>query len=96
MNLEKSGWEVGLHYSFGSHIDGRKIFQERQQLEQIIGNSVQGGRCHFLPFEVQVTPFLLGRLNEITGGESLRTNIALVRNNAAVCTKIAVEFFKKQ
>ncbi|NLF98084.1 MAG: pseudouridine-5'-phosphate glycosidase, partial [Candidatus Riflebacteria bacterium] len=42
----------------------------------------------------QVTPFLLSRLNDITGGESLKTNISLVKNNAAVCTQIAVEFFK--
>ncbi|MBR4570838.1 MAG: pseudouridine-5'-phosphate glycosidase [Candidatus Riflebacteria bacterium] len=41
-----------------------------------------------------VTPYLLQRLYEITGGESLRTNIELVKNNAALCTKIAVAFFK--
>ena len=41
-----------------------------------------------------VTPFLLQKLYEITGGESLKTNIELVKNNAALCTKIAVAFFK--
>ena len=41
-----------------------------------------------------VTPYLLQRLYEITGGESLKTNIELVKNNAALCTKIAVSFFK--
>lgn len=40
-----------------------------------------------------VTPYLLQRLFEITGGESLKTNIELVKNNAVLCTKIAVEFF---
>lgn len=40
------------------------------------------------------TPYLLKRLYEITGGESLKTNIELVKNNAALCTKIAVAFFK--
>lgn len=39
-----------------------------------------------------VTPFLLGKLNEITAGESLKTNIELVKNNAMVCTQIAVAF----
>lgn len=43
-----------------------------------------------------VTPFLLGKLNEITAGESLKTNIELVKNNASVCTQIAVEFAKIQ
>ncbi|MDD3148714.1 MAG: pseudouridine-5'-phosphate glycosidase, partial [Candidatus Riflebacteria bacterium] len=39
-----------------------------------------------------VTPFLLGKLNEITSGDSLKTNIELVKNNAKVCTQIAVAF----
>ena len=39
-----------------------------------------------------VTPFLLGRLNAITAGDSLKTNIALVNNNAALCARIAVTF----
>jgi pseudouridine-5'-phosphate glycosidase len=37
-----------------------------------------------------VTPFLLSRMFEITGGRSLATNIALVRNNAALAAEIAV------
>lgn len=38
-----------------------------------------------------VTPFLLGRVSELTGGASLAANIALVKNNASVGAKIAVE-----
>ena len=37
----------------------------------------------------EVTPFLLSRIVELTGGASLRANIALVRNNAAVAARIA-------
>ncbi|EWY39312.1 pseudouridine-5'-phosphate glycosidase [Skermanella stibiiresistens SB22] len=36
-----------------------------------------------------VTPFLLSRIEELTGGASLEANIALVRNNAAVAASIA-------
>jgi len=36
------------------------------------------------------TPFLLGRIVELTGGRSLVANIALVRNNARVAAEIAV------
>lgn len=35
------------------------------------------------------TPFLLKRIAEITGGESLKSNIALVKNNAVLGAKIA-------
>jgi len=38
----------------------------------------------------EATPFLLRRINELTGGESLRANIELIKNNARVGAKIAV------
>jgi pseudouridine-5'-phosphate glycosidase len=37
-----------------------------------------------------VTPFLLARLLAITGGKSLRANMALVKNNARLAARIAV------
>lgn len=39
-----------------------------------------------------VTPFLLGKVKELTGGKSLESNIQLVKNNAVVGAKIAVSF----
>ena len=38
-----------------------------------------------------VTPYLLGRIVELTGGRSLVANIALVRNNAALAAELAVQ-----
>ena len=38
----------------------------------------------------QVTPYLLKRINELTQGASLKTNIALVKNNARVGAQLAV------
>ena len=43
----------------------------------------------------ECTPFLLAKVAEITGGESLDSNIRLVFNNAAVGTEIAKEYFGK-
>jgi len=40
------------------------------------------------------TPFLLAYIKELTGGESLESNIALVLNNAVVGANIAKEFVK--
>ncbi len=37
-----------------------------------------------------VTPYLLARINELTGGRSLRANIALIRNNAELAARTAV------
>ena len=37
------------------------------------------------------TPFLLSRVKELTGGESLKTNVALIENNARLAAQIAIE-----
>lgn len=51
-----------------------------QALADIAAQGVQGK---------DTTPYLLGRIVEITGGRSLTANIALVKNNAVVAAQIA-------
>jgi pseudouridine-5'-phosphate glycosidase len=41
-----------------------------------------------------VTPFLLAKVKELTGGESLESNIALVLNNAKLAAETAIEYSK--
>jgi pseudouridine-5'-phosphate glycosidase len=41
-----------------------------------------------------LTPFLLKSINELTGGESCKSNIALILNNAKLGAKISVELSK--
>lgn len=38
-----------------------------------------------------VTPFLLARVKDLTGGDSLESNIALVKNNARLAAELAAE-----
>ncbi|KAF9579112.1 hypothetical protein BGW38_004773 [Lunasporangiospora selenospora] len=45
-------------------------------------------------FGKENTPFLLKRVNELTGGNSLKSNIALVKNNASVAARIAASLSK--
>lgn len=42
----------------------------------------------------KLTPFLLGRVKELTGGKSMQANLALLKNNAVLAAKIAVEMGK--
>ncbi len=44
----------------------------------------------------KLTPFLLGRINELTGGKSLRANLALLLNNARLAAQIADEMSAKK
>ena len=41
-----------------------------------------------------VTPFMLGKVKDLTEGRSLEANIALVKNNAVIGAQIAVAFNK--
>ena len=38
------------------------------------------------------TPFMLAKVNEITGGDSLKANVALVENNARLAAEIAAAY----
>ena len=42
-----------------------------------------------------VTPFMLGKVKELTDGKSLDANIALVKHNAVIGAQIAVAFNRK-
>jgi len=42
----------------------------------------------------EITPFLLKTVNELSGGNSSESNVALIKNNAAVGAKIAIELNK--
>ena len=59
-------------------------------IEKRIGEAVVEARAKGIA-QKQVTPFLLGRIVELTEGRSLEANMALVRNNASLAAEIAVE-----
>jgi len=58
-------------------------------IDQAIAESVEKG-IH----GKETTPFLLARVAELTGGNSLASNIQLVYNNAALAAKTAVAYCK--
>ena len=58
-----------------------------QAIAEMDERGIKGKEC---------TPFLLAKIAEITGGESLASNIQLVYNNAAVGTEIARAYSEMQ
>lgn len=42
-----------------------------------------------------VTPFLLGRVSELSGGDSLKANLALLKNNARLAGEIAGHLYER-
>jgi pseudouridine-5'-phosphate glycosidase len=60
------------------------------QMEAQIAEAVGEAKAQGIG-QKDVTPFLLRRLFEMTGGRSLKANISLVENNAALAAEAAVE-----
>ena len=58
------------------------------EMRRFIGEAVEQARLRGIRGKA-VTPFLLSHLNQVTGGRSLTTNIALVKNNAALAARLA-------
>jgi pseudouridine-5'-phosphate glycosidase len=63
----------------------------REQIDGIIEQAL-GDLARLGITGKDITPYLLGRIVEITGGASLTANIALVRNNAHLGARIASAF----
>ncbi|WP_437934331.1 pseudouridine-5'-phosphate glycosidase [Sorangium sp. So ce341] len=66
---------------------------DAREIEARIEEAIQGAEAEGVSRK-DLTPFLLKRIVELTGGESLVANIALVENNAAVAAEIAVALSK--
>ena len=61
-----------------------------QAIERRIAEAVAEAKAKGVS-KKDVTPYLLGRIVELTEGRSLEANMALVRNNAALAATIAVQ-----
>lgn len=63
------------------------------KIEAVISEAVEEAKALGIAGKM-VTPFLLEKIRNVTGGDSLFTNVKLVLNNAALAAKIAAELIK--
>jgi pseudouridine-5'-phosphate glycosidase len=61
----------------------------KEEIDRITAQALQEADAQGVAGK-KVTPFLLARIKELTGGRSLATNIALVKHNAQVGAELAV------
>lgn len=92
--LAKAHWGMGINSAILLVVPPpiKDALPERQMqdaiskaLNEAKKQKIQGGA---------VTPFLLKRINEITGKASLKANLGLLLNNARVAAQVAVELVK--
>lgn len=63
----------------------------RERIDAVIERALADAEEHGVTGK-DITPYLLGRIVELTDGEALRANIALVRSNVALGADIATAF----
>jgi pseudouridylate synthase len=65
----------------------------RQEIDALTGQALAEAKAQGIAGKA-VTPFLLARINALSGGRSLATNIALVKHNAEVGARLALALAK--
>ena len=94
-NLLKAKWDLGLE---GGVIIANPIPEESSLDFDLMTNAINKAIIQQNKLGIKgkkSTPFLLSKVKEFTDGESLVSNIELVKNNVILAAKIAVAFVKK-
>ena len=85
-------WRAGLH---GGIVVANPIPIEhampRERIDAAIAQALAEAEAQGIAGKA-VTPFLLARVSELTGGDSLRSNVALVLNNARLAAQVALAY----
>ena len=88
----KAKWDLGLK---GGVVVANPIPEEdaldEQEMDQIIELALKEAEEQGISGK-EATPFLLGKVKELTDGKSLTANIALVKHNAHIGAEIAVRY----
>jgi len=86
----RTKWQLGLQGGVVvSNPVPAAMAMESSEIDAIIGQALAEAGQQGVKGKA-VTPFLLARIKELTGGRSLATNIALVKHNALVGAQLAV------
>jgi pseudouridine-5'-phosphate glycosidase len=87
--LAKKHWELGMPSSILVAVPPpEEVALKQNVVEKAIETAMM--EAHQMNIHGQaITPFLLRRVSELTGGLSLKANLGLLRNNARVAAKIA-------
>jgi pseudouridylate synthase len=85
-------WSLGLHGGIvvANPIPGQ-FAVPRERIDAAVAQAVAEAGTQRITGKA-LTPFLLARVNALTGGESLRSNVELVLNNARLGSEVAVAY----
>ncbi len=90
----KAKWDLGLH---GGIVVANPVPKAFEMDFDTINDAIERALKEADTLGItgkESTPFLLAKVKELTGGDSLRSNIELVYNNARLAAKLAVAYAK--
>ena len=90
----KNKWDMGID---GGVLITNPIPDEFSLDEEVMNKAIDDALIEMDKLGItgkKVTPFLLSKIKDITGGESLKSNIKLVLNNCKLASLIACEYNK--
>ena len=89
VRLAKAHWEMGMNSAILVTVPPPvEVALSKNEIEVAINQALEEAFIEEIHGQ-SVTPFLLKRVSELTGGASLRANLGLLRNNAKVAAQIA-------
>ena len=84
-------WDLGLESAILVVVPPpAEVALPRSDVEKIIAQALKEAQAQAIHGPA-VTPFLLSRVSELTGGASLRANLELLRNNARIAAQISTQ-----
>jgi pseudouridine-5'-phosphate glycosidase len=90
--LVRTQWAMGLHSGVLVCVPcPEEVSVPADKVETVLRTALQQAEAEGVRGK-QVTPYLLSRLADLSGGGTLRANLALLRNNARVAAEIARAF----
>ena len=54
--IDKKGWEIGLHASWYAYNDTDELRRQKGQIEHLLGHEIVSVRQHYLHYDIRITP----------------------------------------
>lgn len=94
--IARAGWDLGLQNAvLVVQPPPQEAALHAGQIDQLIDQALKDAAAQKIT-GAAVTPFLLDRVSVLSGGSSLKTNLALLRHNARLAAQIAVALYPKR
>ena len=94
--IARASWELGIQSAvLVVQPPPDEAALHADQIEQVISQALKEAEEKKITGS-SVTPFLLDRVSVLSGGASLNTNLALLRNNARLAAQIATALYPKR